>query len=341
VTPRHEQPFYPLSPQIDSHLHDVGLSPTYVEALIRSAILEDLDDGYDVTTHSTVPGDHRSEVVFTARKPGCVAGVPVVAAVLEVVCGTTNLLYEPLVQDGDVVLRDAALLRAEASTRDLLLYEPLVQDGDVVLRDAALLRAEASTRDLLTSERTALNLFCHLSGIATTTREWADQLSRTGAVVRDTRKTTPGLRKLEKYAVRCGGGQNHRMSLSDAALVKDNHIAAAGGVAAAFRAVREHAPNITVEIEVDTLDQLREALSAGADLVLLDNMPPNVLREAVAISRQHSAATGRKVILEASGGLTLANAGAVGATGVDYISVGGLTHSSSILDIGLDYVRTL
>ncbi|MBM3730259.1 MAG: carboxylating nicotinate-nucleotide diphosphorylase [Actinobacteria bacterium] len=312
VTPRHEQPFYPLSPQIDSHLHDVGLSPTYVEALIRSAILEDLDDGYDVTTHSTVPGDHRSEVVFTARKPGCVAGVPVVAAVLEVVCGTTNLLYEPL-----------------------------VQDGDVVLRDAALLRAEASTRDLLTSERTALNLFCHLSGIATTTREWADQLSRTGAVVRDTRKTTPGLRKLEKYAVRCGGGQNHRMSLSDAALVKDNHIAAAGGVAAAFRAVREHAPNITVEIEVDTLDQLREALSAGADLVLLDNMPPNVLREAVAISRQHSAATGRKVILEASGGLTLANAGAVGATGVDYISVGGLTHSSSILDIGLDYVRTL
>jgi len=312
VTPRHEQPFYPLSPQIDSHLHDVGLSPTYVEALIRSAILEDLDDGYDVTTHSTVPGDHRSEVVFTARKPGCVAGVPVVAAVLEVVCGTTNLLYEPL-----------------------------VQDGDVVLRDAALLRAEAPTRDLLTSERTALNLFCHLSGIATTTREWADQLSRTGAVVRDTRKTTPGLRKLEKYAVRCGGGQNHRMSLSDAALVKDNHIAAAGGVAAAFRAVREHAPNITVEIEVDTLDQLREALSAGADLVLLDNMPPNVLREAVAISRQHSAATGRKVILEASGGLTLANAGAVGATGVDYISVGGLTHSSSILDIGLDYVRTL
>jgi len=312
VTPRHEQPFYPLSPQIDRHLHDVGLSPTYVEALIRSAILEDLDGGYDVTTHSTVPGGHRSEVVFTARKPGCVAGVPVVAAVLEIVCGTTNLLYEPL-----------------------------VQDGDVVLRDAELLRAEAPTRDLLTSERTALNLFCHLSGIATATREWADQLSRTGAVVRDTRKTTPGLRKLEKYAVRCGGGQNHRMSLSDAALVKDNHIAAAGGVAAAFRAVREHAPDITVEIEVDTLDQLHEALGAGADLVLLDNMPPDVLREAVAISQQHSVATGRRVFLEASGGLTLSTAGAVGATGVDYISVGGLTHSSSILDIGLDYVRTL
>ncbi|MFM7410947.1 MAG: carboxylating nicotinate-nucleotide diphosphorylase [Actinomycetota bacterium] len=308
----HEQSFHPLSPQLDRLLHDVGLPPAYVEALIRHTILEDLDGGNDVTTHSTVPRDHRSEVVFTARKPGCVAGVPVVAAVLEMMCGTMNLVYEPL-----------------------------VHDGDVVLRDTPLLRAEAPTRDLLTSERTALNLFCHLSGIATATREWADQLARTGAVVRDTRKTTPGLRKLEKYAVRCGGGQNHRMGLSDAALVKDNHIAAAGGVAAAFRAVREHAPNITVEIEVDTLDQLREALSAGADLVLLDNMPPEVLREAVAISQQHSAATGRKVILEASGGLTLANAGAVGATGVDYISVGGLTHSSPILDIGLDYVRTL
>ena len=312
MTHAHEQSFHPLSPQLDRHLHDVGLSSGYVEALIRDTILEDLDGGYDVTTHSTVPRDHRSEVVFTARKSGCVAGVPVVAAVLEMMCGTMNLVYEPL-----------------------------VRDGDVVLRDTALLRAAAPTRDLLTSERTALNLFCHLSGIATATREWADQLARTGAVVRDTRKTTPGLRKLEKYAVRCGGGQNHRMSLSDAALVKDNHIAAAGGVAAAFRAVRDHAPDITVEIEVDTLDQLREALSAGADLVLLDNMAPDVLREAVAISQQHSDVTGRKVILEASGGLTLSNAGAVGATGVDYISVGGLTHSSPILDIGLDYVRTL
>ena len=312
MTRSHEPSFHQLSSQLDRHLHDVGLPPAYIERLIRDTILEDLDGGYDVTTQSTVPREHRSEVVFTARKPGCVAGIPVVAAVLEMMCGTMNLVYESL-----------------------------VADGDVVLRDTALLRAEAPTRDLLTSERTALNLFCHLSGIATATREWADQLARTGAVVRDTRKTTPGLRKLEKYAVRCGGGQNHRMSLSDAALVKDNHIAAAGGVAAAFRAVREHAPDITVEIEVDTLDQLREALSAGADLVLLDNMPPEALREAVEISRQHSSGTGRKVMLEASGGLTLATAGAVGATGVDYISVGGLTHSSPILDIGLDYVRTL
>lgn len=312
MTHAHEQSFHQLSSQLDRHLHDIGLAPAYVERLVRDAILEDLDGGYDVTTHSTVPRDHRSEVVFTARKPGCIAGIPVVAAVLEMMCGTMNLKYEPL-----------------------------VTDGEVVLRETRLLRAEAPTRSLLTAERTALNLFCHLSGIATATRAWADQLSRTGAVVRDTRKTTPGLRKLEKYAVRCGGGQNHRMSLSDAALVKDNHIAAAGGVAAAFRAVRDHSPDITVEIEVDTLEQLREALDAGADLVLLDNMEPDVLREAVAMARGHSAKTGRRVLLEASGGLTLATAGAVGATGVDYVSVGGLTHSSPILDIGLDYVRSV
>ena len=238
--------------------------------------------------------------------------LPLLAAVLEMMCGESNLTYEVL-----------------------------VRDGDEVLRDTPLLRASAPTRDLLTAERTALNLLCHLSGVATATRNWANQLAGTNAAVRDTRKTTPGLRKLEKYAVRCGGGQNHRMSLSDAALVKDNHIAAAGGVAAAFQAVRQHAPDITVEIEVDTLDQLREALGAGADLVLLDNMEPHVLREAVAIAQEHTAQTGKKVLLEASGGLTLATAGAVGATGVDFISVGGLTHSSPILDIGLDYLRTL
>ena len=149
------------------------------------------------------------------------------------------------------------------------------------------------------------------------------------------------LQALEKAAVRAGGGFNHRECLSDAVLIKDNHIAAAGGVAAAFRAVREHAPNITVEIEVDTLEQLREALGAGADLVLLDNMEPDVLRKAVAIAAEHRERTGKRVVLEASGGLTLATAGAVGATGVDFVSVGGLTHSAPILDIGLDYVRTL
>ncbi|NDG66099.1 MAG: carboxylating nicotinate-nucleotide diphosphorylase [Actinobacteria bacterium] len=271
--------FHQISPELDSYLHARGLPPAYVEEIIRGAVLEDLDGGIDITTHSTVSADLRSEVQFTSRAPGCIAGMPILAAVLEMMCGENNL--------------------------------------------------------------TGLNLLCHLSGIATATRNWANQLAGTNAAVRDTRKTTPGLRKLEKYAVRCGGGQNHRMSLSDAALVKDNHIAAAGGVAAAFQAVREHAPDITVEIEVDTLDQLREALGAGADLVLLDNMEPSVLREAVAIAQEHTARTGKKVLLEASGGLTLATAGAVGATGVDFISVGGLTHSSPILDIGLDYLRTL
>ena len=304
--------FHQISPELDSYLEARALPPAYVEEIIRGAILEDLDGGIDITTHSTVSADLRSEVQFTSRAPGCIAGMPVLAAVLEMMCGESNLTYEVL-----------------------------VRDGEEVLRDTPLLRASAPTRDLLTAERTALNLLCHLSGIATATRNWANQLAGTNAAVRDTRKTTPGLRKLEKYAVRCGGGQNHRMSLSDAALVKDNHIAAAGGVAAAFQAVRQHAPDITVEIEVDTLDQLREALGAGADLVLLDNMEPSVLREAVAIAQEHTARTGKKVLLEASGGLTLATAGAVGATGVDFISVGGLTHSSPILDIGLDYLRTL
>jgi len=245
--------FHQISPELDSYLHARGLPPAYVENIVREAVLEDLDGGIDITTHSTVSADLRSEVQFTSRAPGCIAGMPILAAVLEMMCGENNLTYEVL-----------------------------VRDGEEVLRDTPLLRASAPTRDLLTAERTALNLLCHLSGIATATRNWANQLAGTNAAVRDTRKTTPGLRKLEKYAVRCGGGQNHRMSLSDAALVKDNHIAAAGGVAAAFQAVRQHAPDITVEIEVDTLDQLREALGAGADLVLLDNMEPSVLREAVA-----------------------------------------------------------
>ena len=185
------------------------------------------------------------------------------------------------------------------------------------------------TRDLLTAERSALNLLCHLSGIATATRAWADALEGTKAKVRDTRKTTPGLRSLEKYAVRCGGGVNHRMSLSDAALVKDNHVVAAGGVAAAFRAVRQAFPDVPIEVEVDTLHQLREVVDAGADLILLDNFTPGECEEAVAIA-------GGRALLEASGGLTLDRAHAYAKTGVDFLSVGALTHSSPILDIGLD-----
>jgi nicotinate-nucleotide pyrophosphorylase (carboxylating) len=184
-------------------------------------------------------------------------------------------------------------------------------------------------RDLLTAERTALNLLGHLSGIATLTRRWVDAVDGTGARIRDTRKTLPGLRALEKYAVRAGGGLNHRMSLSDAALVKDNHVAAAGGVVAAFDLVRAAYPDLPLEIEVDTVAQAREVIEAGAQLVLLDNMSPADMRTVVALARGRAR-------LEASGGLQLDNARAVAETGVDYLSVGALTHSAPQLDIGLD-----
>jgi nicotinate-nucleotide pyrophosphorylase (carboxylating) len=278
-----------------------------VRRLIAVALDEDLKNGHDVTTNSTVPADQRSTGVFGTRMNGCIAGLDVAIAVLEMVCGSGNITVSKHVDD-----------RAR------------VKPGD------KLMSVDAPTRGLLTAERTALNLLCQLSGVATATSEWADALVGTGAQVRDTRKTTPGMRALEKYAVRCGGGVNHRMSLSDAALVKDNHIAAAGGVAEAFALVRAGAPNIAIEIEVDTLEQLHVALSAGADLVLLDNMAPAMLREAVAIVASHRNVTGKDVVLEASGGLTLESAAAVGATGVRYISVGALTHSAKVLDIGLD-----
>ena len=284
-----------------------GLRVKDVQRVIKEALREDLGAGPDVTTQSTVPKNQRSKAVFATRSAGCIAGLDIAVAVLEMVCGPKNVLVEKKASDADRVV-----------------------PGQV------LMHVTAPTRGLLTAERTALNLLGHLSGIASATRKWADAIAASGAQVRDTRKTTPGLRALEKYAVRCGGGVNHRMSLSDAALVKDNHIVAAGGVAQAFAAVRAAAPKIAVEIEVDTLEQLHVALGAGADLVLLDNMPPAVLRDAVLIAEAHRATTGKSVILEASGGLTLDNAADVAATGVRYISVGALTHSSSVLDIGLD-----
>ena len=288
-------------------LASAGLQVKDVQRVIKEALREDLGAGPDVTTQSTVPKDQRSRAVFATRSAGCIAGIDIAVAVLEMVCGQKNVLVEKKASDADRVV-----------------------PGQV------LMHVTAPTRGLLTAERTALNLLGHLSGIASATRKWADAIAASGAQVRDTRKTTPGLRALEKYAVRCGGGVNHRMSLSDAALVKDNHIVAAGGVAQAFAAVRAATPKIAVEIEVDTLEQLHVALGAGADLVLLDNMPPAVLRDSVLIAEAHRATTGKSVILEASGGLTLDNAADVAATGVRYISVGALTHSSSVLDIGLD-----
>jgi nicotinate-nucleotide pyrophosphorylase (carboxylating) len=294
---------HPIGDAARRALRGAGLDPDAVASLVRAALAEDLAGGEDVTSRATVPSGMRSTGTFAARAPGVVAGLPVVAAVLDTVCGEEAVAFSPAVSDGD---RVAA--------------------GDV------LARVEAPTRDLLTAERTALNLLCHLSGVATATRRWADALRGTGAVVRDTRKTMPGLRALQKYAVRAGGGTNHRMALSDAALVKDNHVAAAGGVREAFLAVRASDPHLAVEVEVDTLEGLREVLEAGADLVLLDNFAPEAMREAVRIRD----ALRREARLEASGGLTLDDAREVGGTGVDYVAVGELTHSARVLDIGLD-----
>ena len=284
---------------ISAQLVSAGLDPVRVQSLVRDAVDEDLDGGVDVTTVATVPPGQRAVLDLVARRPGVAAGVPVSAAVFSYVGG------------------DAVAITQVATDGDRLAV------GDVVLSVAG------PTHVLLQAERPALNLLGHLSGIATLTRTWVDAVDGTPARIRDTRKTTPGMRALEKYAVRCGGGVNLRMSLSDAALVKDNHVIAAGGVAAAFDAVRARFPGVPVEVEVDSLDQLDEVLDAGADLVLLDNFDVDEMREAV------RRADGR-ARLEASGGLSLDVAPAVAATGVDYLAVGALTHSAPVLDIGAD-----
>ncbi|AWW38324.1 carboxylating nicotinate-nucleotide diphosphorylase [Streptomyces cadmiisoli] len=288
-----------LDPALAQLLADAGLDPLEVEDIANVAIQEDLAGGVDVTTVATIPEDAVATADFVAREPGVVAGLRVAEAVMSVVC------------------------------EEEFEVERHVEDGERVTEGRTLLSITTRTRDLLTAERSALNLLCRLSGIATAARAWADVLEGTVAKVRDTRKTTPGLRSLEKFAVRCGGGVNHRMSLSDAALVKDNHVVAAGGVAQAFKAVRESFPDVPIEVEVDTLHQLREAVDAGADLILLDNFTPGECEEAVALVRGRAA-------LEASGRLTLDNARAYADTGVDFLAVGALTHSSPILDIGLD-----
>lgn len=293
---------HPMSEATRDHILAIGLDAEAVGALIRIAIDEDLMGGVDVTSAATIPVDHTSTAVFRTRSAGVVAGLPIAAATVEMVGGPD------------------------------VRFVQLVDDGDLVAADVELARVSGPTRVLLTAERTALNLLCRLSGIATLTRRWTDELTGTSATVRDTRKTTPGLRRLEKYAVRCGGGSNHRMGLSDMALVKDNHVRAAGGVAAACARVRALGAEIPVEIEVDDLDGLDEAIAAGADEVLLDNFDIEDLRRAVA----RRDADAPHLELEASGGLTLDVARRVGETGVDWIAVGELTHSAPILDIGLD-----
>ena len=288
-----------MTDETTARLAKAGLDPSYVEELVAQALEEDLDGGVDVTSVATVPFEHESTADLVARADGVVAGLPVAAAVFEL------------------------------ASDDAVEIDWLAEDGQRVRRGDVLMSLTAATRALLTGERTALNLLCHLSGVATLTRQWVDAVEGTGAAIRDTRKTTPGLRALEKYAVRCGGGVNHRMSLSDAALVKDNHVVAAGGVVEAFRAVRAEFPDLPVEVEADSVSDAVAAVEAGADLVLLDNMSLRDLRRAV------EAVAGR-ARLEASGGLTLRRARAVAETGVDYLAVGALTHSAPVLDIGSD-----
>lgn len=296
-----------MTPETLAALQGAGLDAGEVARVVRAALDEDFRYGPDVTSEATVAGRALTADVV-AREPGVLAGVPVALAVLDLLAERENAGDEQV--DRTVPIADG--------TR--------IGPGDAVLRVSGPATA------VLGAERTMLNFLTHLSGIATATRAWVDAVAGTGAVIRDTRKTTPGLRLLEKYAVRCGGGENHRMGLGDAALIKDNHVAAAGGVAKAVAAVCSAAPGVPLEVECDSLAQVREALAAGARFLLLDNMPPGELRLAVAEARRYAG-----VRLEASGGLRLATALEVARTGVDYLAIGALTHSSRALDLGLDF----
>ena len=298
-------------------LEAAGLDPDYVRDVVTRALDEDLAGGTDATTVATVPIGRTGTADLVARAGGVVAGLPVAAAVFDIAGRTT----------AEALAGDAA---GDAAGGAAVRVEPVAADAQRVRSGDVLLTVCGPTRAVLTAERTALNLLCHLSGVATLTRAWVDALAGTAARVRDTRKTTPGLRALEKYAVRCGGGENHRMGLADAALVKDNHVVAAGGVLPAFAAVRQAFPDLPVQVECDSLEEVAAVLAAGADLLLLDNMTNTDLRRAVELARP------RRARLEASGGLTLDRALEVGQTGVDYLAVGALTHSAPALDIGLD-----
>lgn len=278
--------------------------PAAVRRVIEEGLAEDLRYGPDVTSVAVIDTGERCVATVTSREDGVVAGVGIAIDVFETVIGRERMEIRQSLPDGSVV-------------------EP----GTVVLTVAA------PTRDLLTAERTALNLLCHLSGIATATAEWVAAVEGTGCRIRDTRKTLPGLRELQKYAVRVGGGANHRMGLGDAALIKDNHVAAAGSVVAALRAVRAAAPDVPCEVEVDSLDQLDAVLAEGAELVLLDNFP--LWQTQSAVQRRDTVSPGTR--LESSGGLHLDVATDYARTGVDYLAVGALTHSVRVLDLGLDF----
>ena len=287
-----------ISQSLSKLITDQGLNPDAINSKVSEALSEDsITD--DLTSQATINQSQVSNARFVTRKSGVIAGCLVAAAVLEQ-CGIKE-------------------------------YELLVKDGQEVSANTELIRLNAETRAILKAERTALNFLSHLSGIATITNLWVKEVSSSKTAIRDTRKTTPGLRELEKYAVRMGGGLNHRMNLSDQALIKDNHIAAAGSVSEAINRVKKAAPGALIEVEVDTLEQLKEALQCSVEIVLLDNMSIEQTKAAVEIAR------GSNTKLESSGGLKLENAAAYAATGVDYLAVGALTHSAPVLDIGLDF----
>jgi nicotinate-nucleotide pyrophosphorylase (carboxylating) len=283
---------------LTARLAAAGLDPRLVHDHVLSALREDLP-GEDVTSAATLDPGRLATADLVARGDGVVAGLDVAELVLCTVLGPELECHRH------------------------------VADGERVRRGDRLVTATGPTASLLTAERTALNYLCHLSGVATATAAWVAALEGTRARVRDTRKTTPGFRALEKYAVRCGGGLNHRATLSDQALVKDNHVLAAGGVVPAYEAVRARYPDVPVQVEVTALDQLRALLDVGCGQILLDNMSTELMAEAVAVN-------GGRAELEASGGLDLARAREVAETGVDYLAVGALTHSAPVLDIAMD-----
>ncbi|CAB4700104.1 unannotated protein [freshwater metagenome] len=284
--------------ELRDNIKALGLSPNHIFQQVKDAVAEDLMGGEDITSVATISESQVSTADFVARKAGIISGLHVAAAVLEY-CGINH-------------------------------YEVLVDEGAKVEAGKVLITAQGNTRKLLLAERTSLNFLTHLSGISTTTNKWVQAVAGTKCLVRDSRKTTPGLRSLEKFAVRMGGGTNHRISLSAEGLIKDNHILASGGITSAFKSLKDKFPGKAIEIEVDSLDQLTEAVKAGAQLVLLDNMTPEQCKAAV------SQVSG-KCKLEASGGITLENAKAYADTGVDFIAIGALTHSAPALDIGLDF----
>ena len=286
--------------QLRENIKTLGLSPNHIFQQVKDAIAEDLAGGEDITSVATISESAVVNAEFISRSAGVVSGLHVAAAVLEY-CGINH-------------------------------YEVLVDEGAKVSAGKVLITAQGNTRKLLLAERSALNFLSHLSGISTLTNQWVAAVSGTKCQIRDTRKTTPGLRHLEKFAVRMGGGVNHRLGLSQAALIKDNHILATGSISNAFNAIKKEFPGKEIEIEVDSIEQLKEVISLKPELILLDNMSVEQCIEAVSI-------TAGSVALEASGGITINNAKAYAATGVNYLAIGALTHSAPTLDIGLDFKR--